>query len=217
MLFCLGPVCICPHAVYWKGHPLWLLWHWESTCHAADLTLFECSVYMWWALTWQSDSSVRAAHKQACPLSDRKLGAAEALLVSSASSAPCPCLITQTCLMVCTTVRVWIRPAWHICCLSECVVLVCEWVCPGQMCTSLCLILSVLTNRAHVNQPASTDCCVEGRKPSVNCSGTVTDRQSPTYFTAFINTCVQVILNYTILCSIHVPLMSLFKYSLKSY
>lgn len=64
MLFCLCAVCICPHAVYWKGHPLWLLCHWQSTCQAADLTLFECSVYMWWALTWQSDFSVRPVLSQ---------------------------------------------------------------------------------------------------------------------------------------------------------
>lgn len=55
MLFCLSAQCICTHAVYSKGHPLWLLSHCESTCHTADMTLFECTVYMWWELQ-------RAAH-----------------------------------------------------------------------------------------------------------------------------------------------------------
>lgn len=78
-------------------------------------------------------SSVNAAYKQACPLTDRKLGAAEAL----------PCLICQQrslvrrlpassqrpCLTACTTpswTAVLIQPVWHICCLSHCVVPVCE-------------------------------------------------------------------------------------------
>lgn len=44
--------CVCAHKVYWKGHPLWLLSHWEPTCHTADMTLFECDVYMWSELQW---------------------------------------------------------------------------------------------------------------------------------------------------------------------
>lgn len=47
MLFCLSTQCICTHTVYWKGHRLWLLSHCEPTCHTADMTLFECSAYMW--------------------------------------------------------------------------------------------------------------------------------------------------------------------------
>lgn len=47
MLFCLSALSICTHTVYWKGHGLWLLSHWEPTCHPADMTLFECSTYMW--------------------------------------------------------------------------------------------------------------------------------------------------------------------------
>lgn len=43
MLFCLSALC----KEYWRGHPPWLLSHWEPTCHRADVTLFECSVYIW--------------------------------------------------------------------------------------------------------------------------------------------------------------------------
>lgn len=101
MLFCLSAMCICTHIVYWKRHPLWLLSHWEPTCHMADMTLFEWKcVHMIRAAvntpTWQSDWSVKAAHKQACPFPDRKLGAAETLpcLICQQRSLP-PCLITE--------------------------------------------------------------------------------------------------------------------------
>lgn len=73
-----------------KDIPFRLLSHWEPTCHTADMTLFECDVRIWSELQRappddRVTTSVKATNKQACPLPDRKLGAAEAL----------PCLICR--------------------------------------------------------------------------------------------------------------------------
>lgn len=109
------------HLYYWKGHPLWLLSHWEPTCHTADMTPFECNVYMWSEL-------------QRAPQMTKWLGVSKQptnrpvlfqtgsweqqrrCLVSSASSARClPASSQQPCLMVCTT------PCWTAVLISACV------------------------------------------------------------------------------------------------
>lgn len=121
MLLCLSVLSICAHAVYWKGHRLWLLSHREPTCQPADMTLFECervhviraaSEHRWWQSDWGCQGGLQT-FPSVSP--DRKLGAAEAL----------PCLICQqpARLMVRTTPRAgrlfWFQPVWHICCLSR--------------------------------------------------------------------------------------------------
>lgn len=121
MLLCLSVLSICAHAVYWKGHRLWLLSHWEPTCQPADVTLFECervhviraaSEHRWWQSDWGCQGGLQT-FPTVSP--DRKLGAAEAL----------PCLICQqpARLMVRATLRAgrlfWFQPVWHICCLSR--------------------------------------------------------------------------------------------------
>lgn len=90
MLFCLSALRVCAHAAYWKGHRLWLLSHREPTCQPADMMPFERErVHVIRATASADDEKVtrgvKAAYKQACPLPDRKLRAAEAL----------PCLICQ--------------------------------------------------------------------------------------------------------------------------
>lgn len=98
MLFCLSALRICTHAVYWKGHRLWLLSHWEPTCHTADMTLFECSVYMWSELQQAQMTKWLGVSKQ--PTNRPVLSQTGSweqqrrCLVSSASSARC--LITAT-------------------------------------------------------------------------------------------------------------------------
>lgn len=160
MLFCLCALCICTHTVYWKGHRLWLLSHWEPTCHTADMALFECGAYMWSELQRAPPDDkvtrgVKAAYKQACPLPDRKLGAAEAL----------PCLICQQrslphhsnrvwwCAQLHAGRLFWFQPVWHICCLSRCVVPVCELSATGA--NAPLVLLSVFTNRARAHKQAS--------------------------------------------------------------
>lgn len=98
---------------------------------------------------------VKAAYKQACPLPDRKLGAAEAL----------PCLICQqrslprhsSHVWWCAPLRAgrlfWFQPVWHICCLSRCVVPVCGLRATGA--NAALILLSVFTNRARAYKPAS--------------------------------------------------------------
>lgn len=106
LLFCLSRLCICTHTVYWKGHPLRLLSHWEPTCHMADMTLSECSGCMWSALHWAPQMTKwLGVSKQ--PTNGPVLFQTESweqqrrCLVSSASSARClPASSQQTCLMV---------------------------------------------------------------------------------------------------------------------
>lgn len=90
----------CSH-MYWKGHPLWLLSHREPTCHAADMTLFECDMYIWSELQratqmteWlecQSNPTNRPVLFQTGSWEQQRR-----CLVSSAStpSTPPPCLVT---------------------------------------------------------------------------------------------------------------------------
>lgn len=95
---------------------------------------------------------VKAAYKQACPLADRKLGAAEAL----------PCLICQQhhhsdhvwwCAQLHVGRLFWFQLVWHICCLSRCVVPVCELSATGANVSPI--LLSVFTNRARAYKQAS--------------------------------------------------------------
>lgn len=98
---------------------------------------------------------VKAAYKQACPLPDRKLGAAEAL----------PCLICQQhslphhsnhvwwCAQLHAGRLFWFQPVWHICCLSRCVVPACEPSATGA--NAPLVLLSVFTNRARAYKQAS--------------------------------------------------------------
>lgn len=90
MLFCLSAPCVGAQAAYGKGHRLRLLSHREPTCQPADVMPFERQrVRVIRAAASARDEKVtrgvKAAYKQACPLPDRKLRAAEAL----------PCLICQ--------------------------------------------------------------------------------------------------------------------------
>lgn len=133
MLFCLGARCIWTRTVYWKGQS-----------PSAVVSLGAYLSHGWYDALWMRrvhviraaasaprdkvTRGVKAAYKQACPLPDRKLGAAEAL----------PCLICQqrslprhsSHVWWCAQLRAgrlfWFQPVWHICCLSRCVVPVCR-------------------------------------------------------------------------------------------
>lgn len=120
MLFCLSPLCICTHTEYWKGHPLWLLSHWEPTCHKADMTLFELSVHMWSELQ-QAPRMTKWLGVSKQPTNRPVLfqtGSWEQqrrCLVSSASTRCLAASSQQPCLMVCAT------PCWTAVLISACV------------------------------------------------------------------------------------------------
>lgn len=166
MLFCLSALRIWTHTVYWKGHPLWLLSHWEPTCHTADMTLFECSVYMWSELQ-QAPKMTKWLGVSKQPTNRPVLlqtGSWEQqrrCLVSSASSARClPASSQQPCLMVCTT------PCWTAVLISVCdtsvachvVLSVCEL--SAMRANVLLIPLFVFTNRARTYKQASMVCIV---------------------------------------------------------
>lgn len=134
--------------------------------------------------------SVKAAYKQACPLADRKLGAAEAL----------PCLICQQrslCSLpspphhsshVWWRARLhagrlfWFQPVWHICCLSRCVVRLSARL-SATGANVLLILLSVFTNRGSRLQTGQHGTHrVEGQEAlrdiTCTCAAGVTSHQS---------------------------------------
>jgi len=161
--WCYFVLCVCTLTEYWKGHPFWLLSHWEPTCHAADMTLFECSVYMWSELQRapQMTKWLRVSKQPTNRPVLFQTGSWEQqrrCLVSSASSTRClPASSQQTCLMVCTS------PCWmadlisacvtHLLLVTSCRALSVSRARPGPMCFSS--LLSSLQTGARVHKQAS--------------------------------------------------------------
>lgn len=147
---------------YWKGHPLWLLSHWEPTCHAADMTLFECSVYMWselqrapqmtkWLEVSKQPTNRLSSSRQEAGSS--RGAALSHLPAALAASPPHHSNHVWWCAQLHAGRLFWFQPVWHICCLSRCVVPVCE---PSATGANVLLILpSVFANRAHAYKQAS--------------------------------------------------------------